>query len=115
MVHDFTISAIALKRHFGDALKIGRPLDTQFALEALQGDIGGTIGSAIKVFTGTHDLFSDAAFRCDLIVLHAIDKTGKWERNKKWERTVFFRKQTNCVQLQEKTLTVLWGCTAAFE
>lgn len=68
VVHDFTTSAIALKRHFGDALRISRPLDTQFALEALQGDIRGTIGSAIKAFTGEHDLFSDAAYRCRLIV-----------------------------------------------
>ena len=75
VVHDFTTSAIALKRHFGDALKIGRPLDTQFALEALQGDIRGTVGSAIKAFTGEHDLYSDAAYRCRLVVctyMHAI-------------------------------------------
>ena len=64
VVHDFTDSAIALKRHFGDAVKIGRAFDTQFALEVLQGNIRGTVGSAIKAFTGEHDLFSDVAYRC---------------------------------------------------
>lgn len=68
MVHDFTASAIALKIHFGDELKIGRALDTQFALEALQGDIRGTVGSVIEAFTGEHDLFSDAAYRCRFLV-----------------------------------------------
>eukprot|EP00904_Undaria_pinnatifida_P009098 jgi/Undpi1/5318/HiC_scaffold_2.g00599.m1 len=63
VVHDFTSSAIALKRHFRDAFAINRVMDTQFALEALRGDIRGTVGSVIKVFAGENDLFSDAAYR----------------------------------------------------
>lgn len=63
VVHDFTSSAIALKRHFGDNFKLGRVLDTQFALEALQGDIRGSVGSVMEVFAGERDLFSDVAYR----------------------------------------------------
>ena len=50
------------------------------------------------------------------VLLHVITEfSEKWERSLKRERTVFFREQTNCVQLQKIKLKVLWGCTAAFE
>lgn len=64
VVHDFNNGAVALRRLFGPAFKIGRILDTQLALEVLHGDVHTDLDAVLKAFAGDHDSVCDGPHRC---------------------------------------------------
>lgn len=64
VVHDFNNGAVALRRLFGPAFKIGRILDTQLALEVLHGDVHTDLDAVLKAFAGDHDAVCDGPHRC---------------------------------------------------
>lgn len=61
-VFDFSNSAIALRRHFGEGLTIRQTLDLQLAFEALHGSFRADILSVLNAL-GKHETHADAAVR----------------------------------------------------
>lgn len=65
VVYDFSNSAIALRRYFGEIFVIRQVLDLQLAYEALDGRVGADVVSVLRAF-GQQVSYSDAAHRCPL-------------------------------------------------
>lgn len=67
VVYDITNNAIALRRHFGPALKIRSVFDMQIAFEAQHGGVCADILSVLTAFDGKDDSTSNAVRRCRLL------------------------------------------------
>eukprot|EP00904_Undaria_pinnatifida_P009091 jgi/Undpi1/5311/HiC_scaffold_2.g00592.m1 len=63
VVHDFNNGGIALRRHFGPALKIYSLFDTQLAMEVLLGDVHMDLDCTLTAFSEENDSGSDGPHR----------------------------------------------------
>lgn len=65
-VFDFSNSAIALRRHFGEGLTIRQTLDLQLAFEALHGSFRADILSVLNALE-KHETHADAAVKVPVV------------------------------------------------